>query len=256
LNDAAEHVMTTPTRIIVTGAAQGIGRAVALRLAGPDMHVAVWDNKTQGVDETAELCREAGATSRAWHVDVADADQIEAAVAGFASKWGNPDGLVNNAGIFPRSRALDMELGEWEHVLRVNLTGTFVTARAVASRMKEARRGAIVNMASGRALAGAANGAHYSASKGGIIALTKSLAHDWAGYGIRVNCVIPGITDTAQPRIELSDNELYAMGSQIPLGRIGKPQDIAAAVAFLLSDEADYMTGQSIAVNGGAIMIP
>jgi NAD(P)-dependent dehydrogenase (short-subunit alcohol dehydrogenase family) len=141
-------------------------------------------------------------------------------------------------------------------VLRVNLTGTFVCAQAVAAHMKVAGRGTIVNTASGRALAGAANGAHYSATKGGIIALTKSLALDWAEFGIRVNCVIPGITDTAQPRVEMGDNELYATGSKIPLGRIGHPDDIAAVVAFLLSDDAAYMTGQSVAVNGGAIMIP
>jgi NAD(P)-dependent dehydrogenase (short-subunit alcohol dehydrogenase family) len=122
--------------------------------------------------------------------------------------------------------------------------------------MKDAGGGAIVNMASGRALAGAANGAHYSASKGGIIALTKSLALDWAPYNIRVNCVIPGVTDTAQPRGEMSDAELYAMGSRIPLGRIGQPEDTAAVVAFLLGKDSGYMTGQSVAVNGGAIMIP
>jgi NAD(P)-dependent dehydrogenase (short-subunit alcohol dehydrogenase family) len=248
--------MTTLTKIIVTGAAQGIGRAVALRLAVRGAHIAVWDTKADGVEDTARLCREQGAAARAAAVDVGNADQIEAAVAAFEREWGRPDGLVNNAGVFPRARALDMNLAEWEHVLRVNLTGTFVCARAVAARMKEDGRGAIVNMASGRALAGAANGAHYSASKGGIIALTKSLAHDWAGYGIRVNCVIPGITDTAQPRVEMGDNELYAMGARIPLGRIGQPQDIAAVVAFLLGDDAAYVTGQSIAVNGGAIMIP
>jgi NAD(P)-dependent dehydrogenase (short-subunit alcohol dehydrogenase family) len=248
--------MAAPTKIIVTGAAQGIGRAVALRLAVRGTHIAVWDTKAEGVEDTAKLCREQGAMSRAAVVDIGDPNQIEAAVAVFERDWGRPDGLVNNAGIFPRARALDMDLAEWEQVLRVNLTGTFVCARTVAARMKEDGRGSIVNMASGRALAGAANGAHYSASKGGIIALTKSLAHDWAGYGIRVNCVIPGITDTAQPRIEMGENELYAMGSHIPLGRIGQPQDIAAAVAFLLSDDAAYMTGQSIAVNGGAIMIP
>jgi NAD(P)-dependent dehydrogenase (short-subunit alcohol dehydrogenase family) len=183
-------------------------------------------------------------------------DEVESAVAAFEREWGRPDGLVNNAGIFPRARALDMELSEWERVLRVNLTGTFLCARAVARAMKEAGKGAIVNMASGRALAGAAKGPHYSASKGGIIALTKSLALDWAPYGIRVNCVIPGVTDTAQPRGELSDDELYALGSRIPLGRIAQPQDIAAAVAFLLGDDSAYMTGQSIAVNGGAIMLP
>ena len=115
--------------------------------------------------------------------------------------------------------------------------------------------GAIVTMASGRALAGAANGAHYSATKGGIISLTKSLALDWAAYGIRVNCVIPGISDTAQPRAEMSDDQLYAAGARIPLGRIGQPEDIAGVVAFLLGSDAAYMTGQSVAVNGGAIMI-
>lgn len=248
--------MKLPEKVIVTGAAQGIGRAVALRLAGPGTHIAVWDVKTEGVEETAKLCRANGATASAYIVDVADADQIEKAVAAFDKAWGKPDGLVNNAGIFPRARALDMNLSEWEQVLRVNLTGTFVTARAVAARMKELGRGAIVNTASGRALAGAANGAHYSATKGGILALTKSLALDWASFGIRVNCVIPGLSDTAQPRVEMGDNELYAAGAKIPLGRIGQPQDIAAVVAFLLSDDAAYMTGQSVAVNDGAIMVP
>jgi len=248
--------MKLPEKVIVTGAAQGIGRAVALRLAAPGVHIALWDVKTEGVEETARLCRDNGAVASATTVDVADADQIENAVAAFDKAWGKPDGLVNNAGIFPRARALDMKLSEWEQVLRVNLTGTFVTARAVAARMKELGRGAIVNTASGRALAGAANGAHYSATKGGILALTKSLALDWAGFGIRVNCVIPGLSDTAQPRVEMGDNELYAAGAKIPLGRIGQPQDIAAVVAFLLSDDAGYMTGQSVAVNGGALMVP
>jgi NAD(P)-dependent dehydrogenase (short-subunit alcohol dehydrogenase family) len=248
--------MALPQRVIVTGAAQGIGRAVALHVASPGVHLAVWDVKRDGVEETAKLCQEKGAAARAWIVDVGDADAIEAAVAAFERAWGKPDGLVNNAGIFPRARALDMKLAEWEEVLRVNLTGTFVTARAVAARMKDLGRGAIVNTASGRALAGAANGAHYAASKGGIIALTKSLALDWAAYGIRVNCVIPGLTDTAQPRVEMGDNELYAAGARIPMGRIGRPEDIAAVVAFLLSDDAGYMTGQSVAANGGAIMVP
>jgi len=248
--------MALPRRVIVTGAAQGIGRAVALHLASPGVQLAVWDVKRDGVEETAKLCHEKGAVARAWTVDVGDADAIEAAVSAFERAWGKPDGLVNNAGIFPRARALDMKLAQWEEVLRVNLTGTFVTARAVAARMKDLGRGAIVNTASGRALAGAANGAHYAASKGGIIALTKSLALDWAAYGIRVNCVIPGLTDTAQPRVEMGDNELYAAGARIPMGRIGRPEDIAAVVAFLLSDDSGYMTGQSVAANGGAIMVP
>src|SRR6266446_3075326 len=223
--------MALPQRVIVTGAAQGIGRAVALHVASPGVYLAVWDVKRDGVEETAKLCHEKGAAARAWIVDVGDADAIEAAVAAFERAWGTPDGLVNNAGIFPRARSLDMKLAEWEEVLRVNLTGTFVTARTVAARMKDLGRGAIVNTASGRALAGAA-------------------------YGIRVNCVIPGLTDTAQPRVEMGDNELYAAGARIPMGRIGRPEDIAAVVAFLLSDDSGYMTGQSVAANGGAIMVP
>lgn len=248
--------MSLPSRVIVTGAAQGIGRAVALKVAAPGAHIAVWDVLSDGVKDTAAQCCAQGATARAGTVDVGDAGQIAAAVADFVRDWGAPDGLVNNAGIFPRARALDMQPAEWERVLRVNLTGTFVCAQTVAAHMKAAGRGVIVNTASGRALGGAANGAHYAATKGGIIALTKSLALDWAEYGIRVNCIIPGLTDTAQPRVEMGDNQLHAAGSRIPLGRIGQPQDIAAVVAFLLSDDAAYMTGQSVAVNGGAIMIP
>jgi NAD(P)-dependent dehydrogenase (short-subunit alcohol dehydrogenase family) len=248
--------MASASKIIVTGAAQGIGRAAALRMAAPGVHVAVWDTQAGGAEETAKLCREAGAVSRAWQVDVGAEDQVEGAVADFEREWGPPDGLVNNAGIFPRAHALDMQLSEWEQVLRVNLTGTFLCARAAARAMKGEGGGAIVNMASGRALAGAANGAHYSATKGGIIALTKSLALDWAAYGIRVNCVIPGLTDTAQPLGEMSHDDVYAMGARTPLGRVGQPDDIAAVIAFLLSDDSAYMTGQSVAVNGGAIMIP
>jgi NAD(P)-dependent dehydrogenase (short-subunit alcohol dehydrogenase family) len=243
-------------KVIVTGAAQGIGRAIALRLAKAGGSIAVWDTQKAGVEETAELCRSAGATARAWQVDVGMPQQIEAAMADFERTWGAPTGLVNNAGIFPRSPVLDMDVAEWDQVLNVNLRGTFVCSRTVAKLMKTAGRGAIVNMASGRALAGAPLGAHYSASKGGIIALTKSLALAFAPLGIRVNCMIPGLTDTAQPRVEMSDAQIEAAGATIPLGRVGQPEDIAAGVAFLLSEDASYMTGQSIAVNGGAIMIP
>ena len=248
--------MTEPSALIVTGAAQGIGRAVALRSAAGGARVAVWDIHRDGGEETARLCREAGIESGFWHVDVGDEAQVKAAAADVKRRWGTPYGLVNNAGIYPRASALEMDLALWEQVLRVNLGGTFLCARTVAKSMLEAGRGAIVNMASGRALAGAARGAHYASSKAGIVALTKSLALEWAPYGIRVNCVIPGITDTAQPRGEMSDEQLCRVGSSIPLGRIGQPEDIAAVVAFLLGGDASYMTGQSVAVNGGAIMIP
>ena len=165
--------MAAPSRTIVTGAAQGLGRAVALRLAAPGLHVAVWDIQAERAEETARLCRERGAMSRAWTVDVGSEDQVEGAVADFIRAWGPPDGLVANAGIFPRSHALDLQLSEWDRVLRVNLTGTFLCARAAARAMMQGG-GAIVTTASGRALAGAANGAHYAATKGGIIALKPS----------------------------------------------------------------------------------
>lgn len=248
--------MTEPSTLIITGAAQGIGRAVALRSASGGARVAVWDTQSDGGEETARLCREAGVESGFWRVDVGDEAQVKAAAADVKRRWGTPCGLVNNAGIYPRASALEMDIALWEQVLRVNLGGTFLCARTVAKSMIEAGRGAIVNMASGRALAGAANGSHYAASKAGIVALTKSLALEWAPYGIRVNCVIPGITDTAQPRGEMSDEQLNRVGSSIPLGRIGRPEDIAAVVAFLLGGDSSYMTGQSVAVNGGAIMIP
>ena len=124
--------MAAPSKTIVTGAAQGLGRAVALRLATPGHHVAVWDTQTDGAEETARLCRERGAVAQAWTVDVGAEDQVEGAVADFIREWGLPDSLVANAGIFPRSRALDMQLSEWDRVLRANLTGTFLCARAAA----------------------------------------------------------------------------------------------------------------------------
>src|SRR5215470_6983721 len=125
--------MAAPAKIIVTGAAQGIGHAVALRMAAAGACIAVWDTQTDGAEQTASLCRGKGAQSLAWRVDV----EVESAVVAFEREWGRPDGLVNNAGIFPRARALDMELSEWERVLRANLTGTFLCARAVARAMKE-----------------------------------------------------------------------------------------------------------------------
>jgi len=241
---------------VITGGGSGMGATAAILFAKEGAKIVVADVAEDAGAQTLQTIKGQGGHAIFVRADVTRESDCKNIMNEGVKAFGGLDVLYNNAGIFPRARALDIDLAEWDEVLRVNLTGTFVTARAVAARMKDLGRGAIVNTASGRALAGAANGAHYSASKGGIIALTKSLALDWAGYGIRVNCVIPGLTDTAQPRVEMGDNELYAAGARIPMGRIGRPEDIAAVVAFLLSDDAGYMTGQSVAANGGAIMTP
>jgi NAD(P)-dependent dehydrogenase (short-subunit alcohol dehydrogenase family) len=198
-----------------------------------------------------------GAGDGWWYftADVGDERQIQDVEQAIAGTAGEITALVNNAGIFPRHEAATLPLDQWNEVLRVNLTGTFICSQVLGQAMRRNRAGAIVTTASGRAFMGGPRSAAYSASKSGIVGLTRALAFEWAPLGVRVNCVVPGIADTAQPRIELSDEELYAAAQHIPLGRIGQPADIAAAVAFLLSDDASYITGQTLAVNGGAAMI-
>jgi NAD(P)-dependent dehydrogenase (short-subunit alcohol dehydrogenase family) len=215
----------------------------------------LWDIQDAGLRDCARQCRTRGANVTYHSVDVSSEDQIEAALSAFVADWGAPDVLINNAGIFPRAAAVEIDRALWDKVIAVNLGGTFLCARACARHMLAANGGSIVNMASGRAFAGAAGGAHYAASKAGIVALTKSLALEWAPR-IRVNCVVPGLSDTAQPRQGMTEAQIREAGAGIPLGRIGRPEDTAALVAFLVSDDAAYITGQSIATNGGAIMLP
>jgi len=146
----------------------------------------------------------------------------------------------------------------WNRTLAVNLTGSFLTAQAFAPSMIEAGRGSIINLASGRAIQGAKMGIHYAASKAGIIAMTKTLAQEWAEHGIRVNAIIPGVSETRQPMEApgVTLENLRERGRGVPLGRVGHPDDIAGMVAMLLSEDAAFMTGQSVAINGGVIMLP
>lgn len=242
--------------VVVTGAAQGIGKAIAEHLAARGANLEIWDLRVEHCANTVESCRRMGAQAHARQVDVSDHAQVEAAAVAALATHGRIFGLVNNAGIFPRATILEADPAMWQSVLGVNLLGTVYCAQAFGRDMVRHGRGCIVNIASGRSLQGTPRGAHYAASKAAIVSFTKSLALELASHGIRCNTVIPGVTETAQPLADTNLEELRSRGSQIPLGRIGLPEDIANVAGFLFSAAASYMTGQAVAVNGGAIMIP
>jgi len=241
---------------LVTGAQQGIGRAIAVALArdGADVGVNYLDDRAAAERVVAEV---QGAGRRACLVpgDVSRPNDAESMVAAVARELGAPTILVNNAGVFPRVDFLAMTEAEWDHVLDVNLKGSFLCAQAAARRMAEAGRGgAIVNLAS-VAMRGTPLGVHYSASKAGVMGLTRAMALALAPHRIRVNAIAPGLTDTAQPRYGNSEAELVELGRQIPLeGRMATPEEIARVAVFLVAEESGWITGQTIHVNGGAFM--
>ena len=241
---------------LVTGAQQGIGRAIAVALAqdGADVAVNYLDDRT-AADEVVAKVRGAGRRACLAQGDVSRARDADAIVARVASELGAPTILVNNAGVFPRIEFLAMTESDWDHVIDVNLKGSFLCAQAAARRMVEAGRGgAIVNLGS-VAMRGALLGVHYSASKAGVMGLTRAMALALAPHRIRVNAIAPGLTDTAQPRYGNTEAELVEMGRQIPLGgRMATPEEIARVAVFLAAEDAGWITGQTIHVNGGAFM--
>ena len=244
--------------VLVTGAARGFGRAISRRLAKEGARLALWDMLDDKGEETAALCREAGAEAAFFHCDMSDAENIKAAAKDVLGTIGPVFAVVNNAGIIPRAPAIDVPLDMWNQTLAVNVTGSFLTAQAFARQMMDAKRGIIINLASGRAVHGAVNAVHYAASKAAVVAMTKTLAAEWGEFGIRVNAIIPGVSETRQPLQAdgVTLENLRERGRDIPLGRVGHPDDIAGMVMLLLSADAAYITGQSIAINGGAIMLP
>jgi 3-oxoacyl-[acyl-carrier protein] reductase len=241
---------------LVTGAQQGIGRAVALALArdGADVGLNYLDDAA-AAERVAEEIRARGRQAICVQADVARLADVQAMLRRVAGTLGTPEVLVNNAGIFPRVPFLEMTEGDWERVLDVNLKGSFLCAQAVARALVAVSRpGAVVNLGS-VAMRGTPLGVHYAASKAGVMGLTRAMALALAPHRIRVNAVAPGLADTAQPRHGHSEAELTALGREIPLGgRIARPEEIADVVAFLVSEEARWITGQTIHVNGGAFM--
>jgi NAD(P)-dependent dehydrogenase (short-subunit alcohol dehydrogenase family) len=240
---------------LVTGAQQGIGRGIALAFAreGADVAVNYLDDRA-AAEQVAEAIRAAGRRATLAQADVARPDAAAALVGQVRAELGGLDVLVNNAGVYPRVPFLDMRETDWDLVLDVNLKGSFFCAQAAARAMiAGGRRGAIIHMAS-QAIRGAVHGVHYSASKGGVVAMTRAMALELASHGIRVNAIAPGLTDTAQPRYGHGEDELAEMARAVPLGRMAQPDDIAAVAVFLAGDDARHVTGQTMHVNGGSYM--
>src|SRR5580700_12112039 len=227
---------------LVTGASQGIGRACALELARAGASVAL---AARNLDKLAEVAAEiaaAGGTAHAFALDVSSEESIKDGAKAVIAHFGAVHILVNNAGITRDILALRMKRADWDDVLSTNLTGAFLMTQAVMSSMVKGRWGRIINITSVVGEAGQAGQSNYAASKAGLIGLTKSLARELAGRAITVNAVAPGYIETAMTAV-LTDEQRTAMTSQIPLQRAGTDKDIAAAVAFLASEEAGYITG-------------
>jgi NAD(P)-dependent dehydrogenase (short-subunit alcohol dehydrogenase family) len=241
---------------LVTGAQQGIGAAIAIALAQQGANVAI--NYLDGLAEAeavAAAIRAAGGQAVLVAGDVArpetPANLVNATVAAF----GRIDVLVNNAGVFPRVPFLDMTPADWDFVHTINLRATCFCAQAAARRMVEAGiQGSIVSLASSAIFGASPRGVHYAASKGGVVSLTRAMATELAPHRIRVNAIAPGLTDTAQPRYGMTEEELAARGAAMPLGRLGQPEDIANVAVFLASDRSAFMTGQVVHANGGLFM--
>jgi NAD(P)-dependent dehydrogenase (short-subunit alcohol dehydrogenase family) len=241
---------------LVTGAQQGIGQAIAVALAreGADVAVNFLDDRA-AAGRVADQVKDQGRRALVVPGDVSRRADVQAMVETVVKELGPPDIVINNAGVFPRVAFLEMQDADWDHVLGVNLKGSFLCAQAGARAMVAAgRRGAIVNISSS-AVRGDPRGVHYSASKAGVIGLTRAMALALAPHGIRVNAIAPGTTDTAQPRYGNTEEQLLARSREIPLdGRMATPEEIARVVVFLASDEAGRMTGEVVHVNGGAYM--
>ena len=254
--DKMKEIVLEDKIAIVTGAAQGIGRGIALMLAESGAKVAVVDISDK-IDEVVQAISDLGSSGLALKCNVADHEEVHKVSEKVFEKYGRVDILVNNAGIYPFKPFVEMTEENWDKVMNVNVKGIFNFTKAVLPKMIERKYGKIVNLSSvaGEEL-GYANLVHYSASKAAILGFTRSLALEVARYGINVNSICPGAIETPGAAGQIS-RELYEQTkNSIPLGRWGKPEDIANTVVFLVSEYASYITGQCIIVDGGLTIAP
>ena len=241
---------------LVTGAGQGMGRAVAARLAAGGASVVVNELNPESAERTAQALVDAGHEALAAPGDVTSSEDVRAMFSATNERYGGPHILINNAGILYPTPVEDIPLDEWNAVLAVNLTGTFLCSQAAIGPMREAGWGRIVNFSStaGKNVS-TVGGAHYTATKAGVLGFTRHLAKEVAGYGITVNAVCPGLIDTEMVRAVISPERADAYAGSFPVSRLGEPREVAELVAFLASDRASYITGASLDINGGDLMI-
>ena len=247
-------VTETPTSLrdmsaIVTGGAKGIGLGIAKELARQGCRIAIWDMDQDALHQATEQIVELGVEVQAFQVNVAAQDQVESAVAQLHAKWGRIDVLVNNAGIGGEKLVTKMDLDFWKRVIDINLTSQFICSKAVIPGMVERNFGRIIDIGS-RAWLGNRGQASYSASKGGVVSFTRSLALEFARNGITANAVAPGITETPM-FATLKDEVVDGLKKSVPMQRIGQPEDIAQAVRFFAEPASSYITGQLLYVCGG-----
>lgn len=245
---------------VVTGAARGLGRSFALKLAEEGakitaMNIVARPKDKEDLDETVKQIKALGGEAVPFHGDVTDVNQTLAMAEATVKAFGRVDILVNNAAIYDglrRKPFYELDLDEWDLVMRVNVKGAFLCTRAVFPAMRDQGYGKIVNIASEVFFTGSHGFAHYVASKGGIIGMTRALAIELGPHGIRINCVAPGFTDTEASR-GIADVTKYDT-TKTPLGRVVMPEDLTGATVFLASPESDFMTGQTLVVDGGRVM--
>lgn len=240
--------------VVVTGASRGIGRAIALKLASQGAAVAInYNGSEEKAREVEKQILENGGTASLFQCNVADFAQCEIMIQDVIKRYGSLDILVNNAGITKDGLLMKMSEEDFDWVIDTNLKGAFNTIRFASRQMLRQKSGRIINMSSVSGVAGNAGQANYAASKAGVIGLTKAAARELASRGITVNAIAPGFIETDMTDV-LPDQVKEASVAQIPLGRFGRPEHVAAAVSFLASEEAGYITGQVLHVDGGMVM--